>query len=141
MAHSHYDDFFTYIESVNNISWLTPNFILYKISSTSVTNMDIFDGWANDQVIEKRLEFGFFWPCFYFALLTRIYPNATKFSLDILLIIFALDNLNKVYFRVDKNISVCKINLRQNAVSAIISTLGSKLNNLVGFKEVLWSTQ
>ena len=70
--------------------------------------------------------------------LTLTNPNATQFSLDdILRIIFALDNLNKVYFRVDKNISVCKINLRQIAVSAIISTLGSKLNNLVGFKEVL----
>ena len=60
-----------------------------------------------------------------------------NFHWMILRIIFVLDNLNKVYFRVDKNISVCKINLRQIAVSAIISTLGSKLNNLVGFKEVL----
>jgi len=120
----------------------------YKSLSTSVTNIDI----TNSYWISKRFSHwktlgwvwlnGHFWPCFYFSLLRTLYPNATKFSLDyILRIIFALDNLNKVYFRVDKNISVCKINLRQIAVSAIISTLGSKLNNLVGFKEVLWSTQ
>ena len=98
----------------------------------------------------------FFQKTFLFVLMEKL-PQALKFCMQALFLrqiqnlksdflgfgflLFLGIKSESNHFRVDKNTSVCKINLRQIAVSAIISTLGSKLNNLVGFKEVLWSTQ